>query len=73
MARRILVTGHASHVTFKTGARGQIRTGTGDVLNVVPLLVGLRELGESEDGRWRMKDGTWCDWLFAIINPPSSL
>ena len=27
----------------KAGARGQIRTDTGDALNVVPLLVGLRE------------------------------
>ena len=33
----------------RNGARGQIRTDTGDVLNVVPLLVGLRE--QNENGR----------------------
>ena len=42
----LLVTLHLSHVTVKIGAHGQIRTDTGDALNVVPLLVGLHEQEE---------------------------
>src|ERR1039457_2898193 len=43
-----LVMFHLSRVTFKIGAHGRIRTCAGDALDVVPLLVGLREQSEHE-------------------------
>ena len=53
----------------RNGARGQIRTDTGDALDVVPLLVGLHEQIK-RDCRLQVEDAFFCFSQTCPNTPP---